>query len=103
MVCEIAESVEEAWEVIEMLQDDEIKILAIISDWLMPDVKGDDFLVDLHYQYPDIVTIMLTGQADEAAIERVKKHANLNAYISKPWEEQHIVSLIQSSLNQAVG
>ena len=98
MICEIAESVDEAWEVIDDLGEEEIKILVIISDWLMPNVKGDEFLVELHQKFPDVVTIMLTGQADESAIERVKSHANLNAYVSKPWEEQHIVNLIRSNL-----
>ena len=101
MVCEIAESVEEAWEVITDLGDDGIKLLVIISDWLMPDVKGDEFLMELHQKFPEVVTIMLTGQADESAIERVKQHANLNAYVTKPWEENHIVSLIRSNLKEA--
>ena len=98
LVCEIAESVEEAWEVITDLGEDGVKILIIISDWLMPNVKGDEFLIDLHQQFPEIVTIMLTGQADESAIERVKNHANLSAYVAKPWEEQHLVGLIRNNL-----
>ena len=40
-IYEIAESAEEAWEVIEELHEDEIKILIIVSDWLMPGIKGD--------------------------------------------------------------
>ena len=101
MICEIAESVDEAWEVITDLGDEGIKLLVIISDWLMPNVKGDEFLVELHQKFPDVVTIMLTGQADESAIERVKQHANLDAYVTKPWEEKHIVHLIRSNLKDA--
>lgn len=100
MICEIAESVDEAWEVITDLGEDGIKLLVIISDWLMPNVKGDEFLMDLHQKFPDVITIMLTGQADESAIERVQQHANLNAYVSKPWDEDHIVSLIRSNLQK---
>lgn len=101
MICEIAESVDEAWEVITDLGDEGIKLLVIISDWLMPNVKGDEFLVELHQKFPDVVTIMLTGQADESAIERVKQHANLDAYVTKPWEEKHIVNLIRNNLKDA--
>ena len=99
LLCEIAESVDEAWEVITDLGDDGVQLLIIISDWLMPNVKGDDFLVDLHQKFPEIATIMLTGQADESAILRVKQHANLTAYVAKPWEEGHLVELIRDNLS----
>lgn len=96
--CEIAESVDEAWEVIDELNEEGIAILIIISDWLMPGIKGDTFLVDLHQRFPQIATIMLTGQADEAAIDRVRQHANLHAYISKPWSEAVLISQLQAGL-----
>ena len=98
--CEIAESVEEAWEVIEELHEDEIRVLVIISDWLMPDVKGDEFLIDLHQRFPDVVTILLTGQADREAIERTQNYANLHAYLAKPWDEQTLIQVIQSGLDK---
>lgn len=102
IICEIAESADEAWEVISDLDKDGIQLLMIISDWLMPNVKGDEFLMDLNQKCPNIMTILLTGQADEAAIKRVQKHANLTACITKPWEEEHIVNLIRSSINRAI-
>ncbi|WP_110984399.1 response regulator [Acaryochloris thomasi] len=101
--CEIAESVDEAWEVIDELNEDKITILVIISDWLMPGVKGDEFLVELHQKFPCIVTMMLTGQADESAIERVRQHANLHAYITKPWAEEILMGEIQSGLQKFDG
>ncbi len=102
-LCEIAESVDEAWEVIDELKEEEVTILVIISDWLMPGVKGDEFLVELHQRFPNIVTMMLTGQADESAIERVRQHANLHAYIAKPWAEETLVGEIQSGLQKFDG
>jgi CheY-like chemotaxis protein len=97
---EFAESVEEAWEVIEELSGEEIKILMIVSDWLMPGIKGDEFLIEIHRRFPDIITVLLSGQADETAIERAKKHANLHAYIPKPWDEETLVNIIQSGLEK---
>lgn len=101
-LCEIAESVEEAWEVIGELDEDEITILVIISDWLMPGVKGDEFLVELHQRFPNIVTMLLTGQADESAISRVRQHANLHAYLAKPWTEADLVHEIQTGLKRFI-
>jgi CheY-like chemotaxis protein len=98
---EFAESVEEAWEIIEELHQDEAKIIVIVSDWLMPGVKGDEFLIEVYQRFPDIVTIMLTGQADESAIERARQHANLNSYISKPWNETTLIDAIESGLGNS--
>ena len=69
-IYEVAESADEAWEVIEELQQDEIQVIAIVSDWLMPGIKGDEFLIQIHQRFPKLITVMLTGQADEEAIER---------------------------------
>ena len=98
-VYEMAESAEEAWEVIEELEADNISIIVIVSDWLMPGTKGDEFLIQIHQRFPELITIMLTGQADEKAIERAKKEANLYAYLSKPWTEEELSQIILTAIN----
>ena len=98
-IYEVAESAEEAWEVIEELQEEDINILVIVSDWLMPGVKGDEFLIQVHDKFPRLITVMLTGQADEEAIERTKEQANLHAYLSKPWTEEELSKIITSALH----
>jgi CheY-like chemotaxis protein len=97
-IYEFAESADEALEVIEELNEDEIKILIIVSDWLMPNMKGDEFLIRVHQQFPDIVTVLLTGQADEEAIERTRNNANLHRYIPKPWDEETLIEALRSGL-----
>lgn len=97
-IYEIAETAEEAWEVITELHDDGIKILAIVSDWLMPGMKGDEFLIQVHEKFPQLITVMLTGQADETAIERAKQQANLYACLHKPWTAKELCQIIASAL-----
>lgn len=97
-IYEVAESAKEAWEVIEELQEDEIKIIVIVSDWLMPGIKGDEFLIQVHQKFPDLIKVMLTGQADEIAIQNAKEKANLHACLSKPWTEQQLFQIITSAL-----
>ena len=41
---------------------------------------------------------MLTGQADEKAITRAREQANLYCYISKPWEEDTLITAIKSGM-----
>ena len=98
-IYEVAESAEEAWEVIEELQADKIEIMIIVSDWLMPGVKGDEFLIKVHESFPRLITVMLTGQADAEAIKRAKEQANLHACLYKPWTEQELSQVITSALN----
>ncbi|MEG4864390.1 MULTISPECIES: response regulator [unclassified Microcoleus] len=93
-----AEDAEEALEVIGELYNEETSVIVIISDWLMPGIKGDELLIRIHKQYPHIITIMLTGQADEVAVDRAKKQANLHRCLSKPWSEADLLETIKSGL-----
>jgi hypothetical protein len=43
---------------------------------------------------------MLTGQADEVAIERAKKQANLHSCLFKPWLESDLLDTIKSGLSK---
>jgi CheY-like chemotaxis protein len=97
---ETAETAEEGLELIEELVDDNIDIIIIVSDWLMPGMKGDEFLIKVHQQYPDIVKILLTGQADEESILNAKSSANLHACLFKPWSEEELIRTIQSGLEK---
>lgn len=99
-IYEFAESAEEAVEIMEELHEQGLEIIIIISDWLMPEMKGDEFLIKIHEKYPHIVKIMLTGQASEDAIERAKKYANLYRCLSKPWDSDELITTIQAAIKQ---
>ncbi|MDJ0679659.1 MAG: response regulator [Xenococcaceae cyanobacterium MO_167.B52] len=98
-IYEVAESAEEAWEIIEELNSENIPIIAIVSDWLMPGVKGDEFLIQIHQQFPEVIKVMLTGQADNNAIDRAKEEANLHACLYKPWTESELMEIITTAIN----
>jgi CheY-like chemotaxis protein len=95
---EVAESADEALEIIEEIEDENKAIIVIVSDWLMPGIKGDEFLIRVHQQYPNVVKVLLTGQADEAAIERAKTQANLHSCLHKPWDGKDLIETIKSGL-----
>ena len=97
-IYEIAESADEAMEIIEDLQDNNTHIVVIVSDWLMPGVKGDEFLIQVHKHHPEILKIMLTGQADDSAIERAKEQASLHACLHKPWDGKELMGTIRAGL-----
>ncbi len=99
-IYELAESADEAWEVIKDFPDNDINLIVIVSDWLMPGIKGDEFLINIHQKFPQVITVMLTGQADRSAIERAQKYANLYRYIPKPWSQDELIETIKSGLKQ---
>lgn len=95
---EMAESASEALEIIEELNEEEVTLLLIVSDWLMPGMKGDEFLIHVHHKFPNIIKIMLTGQASIEAIKRAKEQANLYCCMYKPLNTKDLIQTIQSSL-----
>ena len=91
----------DAGEALEFLQELQIEgsiPSLIISDWLMPKMRGDEFLIKVHKQYPAIQLIMLSGQADEECIVRAKKEANLFKFVSKPWDKNELIGDIKRAL-----
>lgn len=97
-IYEFAESGNEALEIIEELYQNNVDIIVVVSDWLMPGLRGDDFLIIVHRNFPKTIKIILTGQGDEAAIERVQEQANLYRYLHKPWENDELIEVIKSGL-----
>ncbi|NJN29801.1 MAG: response regulator [Synechococcales cyanobacterium RM1_1_8] len=99
-VYEAAESADEAFEIIQELEEEGSDLIVIVSDWLMPGMKGDEFLSKVHEAHPRVIKILLTGQADEKAIQRVQAQTNLHQYLAKPWRSEDLVQCIRSGLEQ---
>jgi class 3 adenylate cyclase/FixJ family two-component response regulator len=87
---EIAEGGEDALELLTELMEDGCEIPLIISDYIMPDMKGDELLRRVHEISPKTLKVMLTGQASIEAVANAVKYAKLYRYISKPWEDEDL-------------
>ncbi len=96
---EIAEGGEEALELIDELLEDGYEVPLIISDHIMPDMKGDELLKHVHVISPKTLKIMLTGQADLEAVGRAIKYAKLYRYIAKPWETEDLRLTVVEAVN----
>ncbi len=95
---ETAESASEAYDILKEIMMDARTKLIVISDWLMPGIKGDEFLVNVHKKYPRSLKIMLTGHAEKKSIEKTKEEANLYKCIKKPWMKAELFSIIESGI-----
>ena len=95
---ETADSGDDALELLEELDADGIPLVVIVSDWLMPGMKGDELLIKVHRRYPEAVTLMLTGQADQDAIRRAEEQAGLFACLRKPMAGAELIDVVAAAL-----
>ncbi|MDF3819424.1 response regulator [Leptospira sp. 96542] len=89
----------EAMEVIDDLCSSGVDVILILSDWLMPGMKGDEFLIQVHQKYPQIKSILISGHADKAAMERLRNEANTVAFFPKPWNSGELIEAVRFSCN----
>ncbi len=94
-VIEIAETSFDAWDIIHEAEELNQIIAIIISDWLMPIEKGDEFLISVSKQYPSLPLIMLSGQVDDESLNRTQNYSNLKAFIRKPWDKNELIENIR--------
>ena len=93
---EFAESADEALEIVDSLTSGGVNILLVISDYLMPGMKGDEFANILKSKFPKINIVMLTGQiTSDVSTKLIDKNIILKL-ISKPWQENDLINIVNS-------
>lgn len=78
---------------LEKLTNQNIKIEFLITDFRMPSMSGYDLIKKTKSDFSEVKCILLSGQADEAQVETLKRDGLLEAFITKPWKEQQLFSL----------
>jgi two-component system chemotaxis response regulator CheY len=96
---EVATSGDEAWEIIQEIISEGGSVEVVITDQVMPGLKGDELLEKVNQISPDTIKILLTGQAGlQDTIDAINK-GGLNYFVEKPWKIEelhvHIERLIQ--------
>jgi len=78
-----------------------VDVIIVISDWLMPGVKGDELLKAVYAKHPGIKLVMVTGQADTAVIEELRREVRLEGVIAKPWKSADLLDLLDRCVLEA--
>lgn len=94
---EISDSGKEALIVLDDILQQEIEVPVVISDQLMPEMKGDEFLIEVHLRKPEIRKILLTGQATAEAVGNAVNKARLYRYIAKPWDAKDLIMTVEQA------
>jgi DNA-binding NtrC family response regulator len=88
-----------AYSAIDDLAREGIRVILIISDWLMPGIRGDEFIEAVAERHPEIKVIMITGQADGTALERIRKSESVIGVLGKPWNPIELADIIRRNVD----
>lgn len=97
---ELAQSGEEALELIGEIQEAGGEVPLVIVDYIMPEMKGDILLERIHQQSPHTLGVMLTGQSSLEGVIHAINHAQLYRYMSKPWQKEDLALTVQEALTK---
>jgi two-component system sensor histidine kinase ChiS len=88
----------EAIDLVKELIEDGVELPLVISDEIMPQMRGHKVLAELHKLAPQTKTILLTGQADTHAVAEAVNRANLFHFIPKPWDSIDLLLTVKRAL-----
>lgn len=73
----------------------------IISDFLMPEMNGLEFLTEAKRLYPEVSMILLTGYADKENAIKAINEIGLYKYIEKPWDNDDLLMNIRNGIERS--
>lgn len=73
----------------------------VISDFLMPEMNGLEFLSEVKKLYPEVSKILLTGYADKENAIRAINEVGLYRYIEKPWNNDDLIINIKNGIERS--
>ena len=76
-------------------------VSVIISDFLMPEMNGIQFLAQARKICPNASTILLTGYADKESAIKAINEVGLYKYIEKPWDNDALVLSIKNGIERS--
>lgn len=73
----------------------------VVSDFLMPEMNGLEFLTEVKKLYPEVSMILLTGYADKENAIRAINEVGLYKYIEKPWDNDDLLMNIKNGIERS--
>lgn len=72
----------------------------IISDFKMPGIDGIELLGRIRGLHPQIIRILLTGNADREDISPAIEQQIIFKFLTKPWDDDDLLLTIQAAMSQ---
>lgn len=101
---EMADTAEEARELIQEILGNDHQIALILCDHVLPGDNGVELLVEMQKSEFTARTrkVLITGQAGLQETVRAVNEADLKHYISKPWQKEELVGIVRELLTDYV-
>ena len=91
-----ARAVTSAREALEVVREREVAI--VLADQRMPEVSGLDLLTQVRQVRPTAVGVLMTAHADMDSAIRAINTARVLGFITKPWDEQELLVVLDRAL-----
>ncbi|MFH0954067.1 MAG: protein kinase [Verrucomicrobiota bacterium] len=75
-------------------------VAVLLCDLVMPDIDGNQVLATAREHNPNIVSIAVTGNVDQALMIRAINEGGIWKYIAKPWKRQEILDLVSEGVDR---
>lgn len=95
---ESAMNAQDALAAIKRLNEQGIATLLVISDWLMPGMRGDELLRLVHSDFPAIKLVLMSGHAEDAQMKTLADEVGLFAYVRKPYRRHELVDIVREAV-----
>jgi len=86
-------------EALDFLKDNKPDL--IISDFIMPEMNGLEFLREAKKLYPEVSMILLTGYADKENAIKAINEVGLYKYIEKPWDNDDLLLNVRNGIERS--
>lgn len=72
----------------------------VVSDQMMPEMDGTEFLAQVRERWPDTVRILMTGYAETETVIRAINQGSVFRFVSKPWEIRELKKIVKDAIDQ---
>ena len=72
----------------------------VISDYMMPESNGLDFLIQMKKEHPETVRIIMTGKADLRTVVTAINEGHVYRFVLKPWDNEELCLSVRLALEQ---
>jgi response regulator RpfG family c-di-GMP phosphodiesterase len=86
-------------EALRLLHDRKIQV--VVSDEMMPGMRGSEFLWIVKERFPETVRILLTGQASIEATMRAVNNGEIYRFFTKPWNDVDLKLALRAAMEKS--
>lgn len=72
----------------------------VISDQVMPDLRGIEFLKEVKGNWPETIRVMLSAQAEIDTALAAINQGEVYRFVLKPWKDRELIAVVKDGLHQ---